>query len=143
MMPEEEIRKLSNDELFKRHTDASETSINHGALSGEIKRREFIALGATGKIASRVAFLTAGLVLVGLLQAATTYSNNRHQSGVGVSVDRYTMMSVDNHLSILDKQSGAVFIQQPNGWREDQPQSGKFILHKLFDGSSHDPLGIR
>lgn len=143
MMPEEEIRKLSNDELFKRHTNASETSINRGALAGEIKRREFIAVGSTGKIASRVAFLTAGLVLVGLLQAAATYSNNRHQSEVRVSVDRYTMISVDSHLSVLDKQTGEVFIQQPDGWREDQPQSGRFILHRVFDGTSHDPPVIR
>jgi hypothetical protein len=133
------IETLSDDELFKGYIRASKDAINHGTFAGEIDRRKFIALQKSGKVAGRIAVLTGMLIAVGLLQTIASYFHPIS----AVAPSRFSMTTSDGHVAVLDSQSGSIFFQQKDGWHEQQPQSGKEIIHKLYDGNSRDPLGIR
>jgi hypothetical protein len=132
------IETLSDDELFGAYI-ASRDTINHGTFAVEIDRRKFLALQKLAEVPRRIAILTGMLVAVGLVQAAASYF---HPSSA-VASPRFSTAMSDGHLLILDSQSGSVFFQEKDGWHEQQPQSGKELIHKLYDGTSTDPPGIR
>lgn len=139
MLADAECRRLSDDDLFRRHSNTSEGSDSRNTLSSEVKRREFMAGQAAGRTANRLAILTACLIAVGLIQAAATYSTNtRHLDQSPSLCNRYSMSTSNGRISILDSQTGLVFVQETDGWREYQPQSGREIIRRCFPAIGND-----
>lgn len=128
-MTEAEMRKLSDDDLYRRNSTASIGSVERDALSGETARRNSIAQKAGQR---NFALLTLALVFVGLAQAAATYAAVQHTPSPAVAPVEQTRTLSKTELFNLKVKCAEVGKQYAEALKKGAEHTGQSATQPRF-----------